>query len=224
MRSHIGIYYMVGGQPAGEPWFINELDAHPGVEESLGKILAGIGAVVAAIASSGAGAALGAALGAFTAGGDTVAVQRNAEHWFGDNGTVGNLPTPVDTVDFWFRAWTEDDWLGNPLATVAPMDPTIQDLGENRFDRGDDHWYEHGFRFPLRQVPVGTYALGCGAKDDGWYYDVAVISTCVINIIPDPKSQPGFSAPADRRPTLKRTDNDTRPLVRLTPLEAARRA
>jgi hypothetical protein len=226
MRSHIGISYLAGGQPTGEPWFINEVDAHPGVEESWDKISAGLIAVYSAITTGGAAiAGLIKPLTDILSGSD-VAVQRNAEHWFGDRGTVGNLPTPVDVVDFWFRAWSEDDFDPKPTARIDPADPNIQDLGERQFQRGDDHWYEHGFRFPVRAVPDGKYVLGGAAKDDGWFFDVAVASTVVINIIPDPKAQADFGPirVLGKAGMMPKTMNADQRLARITSLDAARRA
>ncbi len=104
----------------------------------------------------------------------------------------GTCPTRVDAVDLWFRAWSEDDWNGRPGANVQTdlANPNFQDLGERFFKRGDDNWYEHGFRFVLRGpgvAPLGKYVLGGAAKDDGWFFDVAVASEVIINIVPDPR-------------------------------------
>jgi hypothetical protein len=219
MRSHVGVYYWdggqpgAGGQPAGEPWFVNEVDAHPGFGDAADKIAAVVVAIYAALAGDSGGgnggdggggdggnAADWAAPLVNVIRGADEAVNRNADHWFGNNGTVGNMATPVDAVDFWFRAWSEDDFDPRPTANVQPMGPNIQDLGDRTWNQGDDHWYEHGFRFPIRgpgAVPVGKYVLGGAAKDDGWFFDVAVASTVGINIIPDPKGLPSFAVVRD---------------------------
>lgn len=199
MRSHIGISYWTGGQPDGDPWFVNEVDAHPGIEDAWDKIAAALAAVYAVIQTGAAAApALAKPLWDIINGAD-VPVERNAEHFFGDDGWAGNRPNPVDAVDFWFRAWSEDDWEGRPGANCQTNlpNPNFQDLGERFFKRGDDNWYEHGFRFELRgpnRAPDGKYVLGGAAQDDGWWFDVAVTSELTINIIPDPRKMPEAQA------------------------------
>jgi hypothetical protein len=94
MRSHIGIGYWAAGQPAGDPWFINEVDAHPGVEDAWDKITAALAAVYAVIQTGFAGApALAKPLMDIINGAD-YAVERHAEHFWGDDGWAGNMPDP----------------------------------------------------------------------------------------------------------------------------------
>lgn len=86
----------------------------------------------------------------------------------------------VDEARVTFRAWSEDD-LTTSFGRVDPQGK-IRDLGERRFNQGDNHVYEHSFSIPLENIPPGPYFFTFGSGDSGTIFNVGVTSILTLEI------------------------------------------
>lgn len=196
MRSSITFGFLNHSVPVTPNRQVNVTDDHPGFGEAF-RVFGISGVVSLATATymafegqwKTAGAALLPVLKTAYQGKDEI-VAATAHESFPQGGrlVLGGRRTEVDELRVVFRAWSEDD-LTASLGKVAQVDsnpnPQILDEGENpAFTQGSDHVYVHRFKVPLATIDPGDYLFTFGSGDDGWFFDVGVLSLLTLTIYP----------------------------------------
>ena len=183
MNSYIEIDFMFQGSRVGDPLTINEIDENGwfgGLATVLGTIL---GTAVAAFTGGWAAvipAVVG--IGRTLQGSQTVFTRETSLHF--PRGSAYHH-APVDEVQVWFRAWS-DDLTDQDVGFAVHPDAAapIRDLGHRFYSHGDDKISEIGFSIPWATIPVGPIGFLFAAKDDGWFYDYGVVNSLWMWIDP----------------------------------------
>jgi hypothetical protein len=189
MRSHVEISFYRQGAPIGRSQVVNQVNEHPDIIDffSWDDLVSAIKAAIRYFVGDRDGAESDAKkeaedlLKRLLSGNDHN-VFRNSEISFRQGGAVQGIDQVVDEVRLWFRAWSEDDLKQTSFGKVDDPSGQIRDLGERYFEQGDDKRYEHGFSLPLRTLPVGKYVFTFASRDEGWHYDVGVVSTLPVTV------------------------------------------
>src|SRR5262249_40159384 len=153
MRSHVEISLYRQGAQIGPSQALNQVDSHPNFIDffSWDDLVRAIKAAIRYFAGDEGGGASDAKKEAEDLlkrllGENDHNVFRNSELSFLQGGVVQGIDQVVDEARIWFRAWSEDDLKKTSFGKADDPSGQIRDLGERYFKKGDDKWYEHGFR------------------------------------------------------------------------------
>ncbi|BCT69016.1 hypothetical protein [Nitrosospira sp. NRS527] len=186
MRSQMFITFHRESNQIGPPLILNGADAHPDVTDAISwdALINTVAAVYHGFTGQWAGLK------------DDITklyenalkeknqmVNKNNQLELLEGGGIVGRNEQVDEARILFQAWSEDD-LTSSFARVDPSDQ-IQDLGEKRYRKNDENWYEHGFSFPLKNLRAGEYIVSGASGDDGWFFDVGVSSQ--LNVVVKPR-------------------------------------
>ncbi len=203
MRSQTEVSFYRGGVQVGPPLLLNQVDAHPDITDALSwddlwNIVTAVYHGFTGQWTSVANDLRNVYTNALKS--KNVLANRNSQIELLQGGGLAGNNEPVDEAKIWFRGWSEDD-LTMSFGRVDPISQ-IHDLGERRFQRGDEKWYEHGFSLPLGTLPVGEYIFSFASGDDGWWFDVGVACQLKVLVKPRPPGAPGRATFAISRAVL----------------------
>jgi len=207
MRSFVLIQGYVNrpeGAILSNPITLNSVNEHPDLTDAFDIIWQGLLGIYEAYKGNYADGAK-KVLNAFEkifSGSDEVA-ERNSELEILSDGSVSGLsglpaglkPTNLQIS---FAAWSEDDLKNDrSFGRSVPTDGVYDAVNRSWTDNNDIHHYQRTFDLEIAKLKAGQYAFGFGAVDDGWFFDVGVVSNLLVTV-----KQPtvrGWVLPISRR-------------------------
>jgi hypothetical protein len=188
MRSYTEVSFWRQGTPVGNPLVFNQIVSDPDITDAWEVIGAAIVALYALFTGFGIGSAT-AAIKALEAAfsGKNVKNVRTSRLLIDAGGKVLGQNVLADEARVCFRAWSDDDLTASyGRVDQADTNARIVDVGERRYQQGDNNFYEHCFSIHLGGVTSGNYVFSFASGDDGWFFDVGVASGLAVTVTPAP--------------------------------------
>jgi hypothetical protein len=194
MRSSITLGFLNNGIPVTPNRQVNITDTHPGFEEGF-RVL-GVEGIISLVVAT-----YEAFEGNFKLAGTTLLpiiktayqgknelVAATTHQTFPEGGSLilAGKRTTVDELRVVFRAESEDT-LTKSFGVMEQADSTsasgIFDEGEKAvFTQGGNNVYVHRFKVPLDRIAPGDYLFTFGSGDNGWLYNVGVVSVLTLTV------------------------------------------